>query len=672
MLVTTALPDRPGALVAVSATPGETGATPQHDIAVAGFSRAVVAAMAAEPRQPQQVATVGQGVAQLGIPTVNVEGLVASQVVASGGANVVASAPKLPTPSPAVREAYAPPRAGSEVAARSGVGSISDAPVASTHSATPLLQSSRPLTATPIATGTASILLPIAEARSADSTMLEGAEPVQPVGDATAPVTPGALAETSVAAPDPVSKLPVLDTRAVAAPLSARPARSLVSTHDTVRKTAPSKDINRQVADETTESAVPAILLAQTPPASASTDSNLPERNALLQPAGDTTVPATSGELAPTILAALDPVTKLQGLAARAAPAPLSARRANSFDIAHDVAHKMVPNKDSDQSVIVAAVDPGVSASAFAQTAPIDVSAAPPQALITSAASTPTTTALGSSVPALTVTASGTSPGVIVTTPTDRIAISPTASGPVPSPSIVPPSPAASAAAPTQSGFNLSAATSLTDAAPLIRATSGLAATTAPSATVAPKPRDNPGESAIPTSLILSAAVPLSPAATAMDPVAATSPSVIVTTALPHLAHDVGLAIARKMAADGHELHISLDPPEFGRIDVTMAFDDRGNLRAVVSADNAVSLGLLRRDSDDLGRAMSDAGIRADGESFRFEGRGDGRRSGGDEPRQPQQPLIFPADAETETASEAADSGRFRSLRWHRQLDVLA
>lgn len=150
-------------------------------------------------------------------------------------------------------------------------------------------------------------------------------------------------------------------------------------------------------------------------------------------------------------------------------------------------------------------------------------------------------------------------------------------------------------------------------------------------------------------------------------PAATGAASVVVTTTPPHLAHDVGLAIARQVAADGDQLHIRLDPPELGRIDVTMAFDDRGTLRAVVAADSSVSLDLLRRDSADLSRAMSDAGVTADGQSFRFEGRGDGRSGDGGQ-RQP--PRILSANVETR--SETVDPGRFRSMNWRGQLDVLA
>ena len=59
-----------------------------------------------------------------------------------------------------------------------------------------------------------------------------------------------------------------------------------------------------------------------------------------------------------------------------------------------------------------------------------------------------------------------------------------------------------------------------------------------------------------------------------------------------------------------------------------MSFDERGSLRAIVTAESAAALDLLRRESWELGRALNDAGVRADGQSFRFDGRG-GDGSGG-------------------------------------------
>jgi flagellar hook-length control protein FliK len=88
------------------------------------------------------------------------------------------------------------------------------------------------------------------------------------------------------------------------------------------------------------------------------------------------------------------------------------------------------------------------------------------------------------------------------------------------------------------------------------------------------------------------------------------------------LGHEVGVQIAHRVAAGGDELIVRLDPPTLGRIEVRMTFDDRASLRAVFTADSAPALDMLRRDGADLTRALSDAGIRSDAQSLRFDTRG--------------------------------------------------
>lgn len=134
------------------------------------------------------------------------------------------------------------------------------------------------------------------------------------------------------------------------------------------------------------------------------------------------------------------------------------------------------------------------------------------------------------------------------------------------------------------------------------------------------------------------------------------------------LARDVGVTIARQITAGGSEVRLRLDPAEFGRIDVRMSFDDQGALRAVVSADSSTVLDVLRRDSADLGRAMTDAGVRADAQSFRFEGNGSDSRNAGDgQPRgQRQQQSHSRNQPETDSTAD------FKPLNWNGRLDVTA
>jgi hypothetical protein len=154
-------------------------------------------------------------------------------------------------------------------------------------------------------------------------------------------------------------------------------------------------------------------------------------------------------------------------------------------------------------------------------------------------------------------------------------------------------------------------------------------------------------------------------AATIASPPPSVVPVVHITVQPQQLARDVGRAMARQLGAAGNEVHIRLDPAQLGRIDVRLSFDDLGTLRAVVGAETAQVLDLLRRDSADLGRAMADAGVRSDSQSFRFEDRGGDARQ--DRP-QPQRPRGAKHDDRPDTP--AAD--RFQPLRWRGQMNVIA
>ena len=89
------------------------------------------------------------------------------------------------------------------------------------------------------------------------------------------------------------------------------------------------------------------------------------------------------------------------------------------------------------------------------------------------------------------------------------------------------------------------------------------------------------------------------------------------------IGEDVGLAIVRHAdTGSGDVLVIRLDPAELGKIEVRLRMDEARQLSADVTADQPATLELLRRDSDNLTRALNDAGFRADDQSLRFDQRG--------------------------------------------------
>ena len=91
----------------------------------------------------------------------------------------------------------------------------------------------------------------------------------------------------------------------------------------------------------------------------------------------------------------------------------------------------------------------------------------------------------------------------------------------------------------------------------------------------------------------------------------------------------MGVEIAKRIASGGEELTIRLAPDNLGKIEVRMSFDEHRSLRAVVAAESSVALEMLRRDTADLNRALTDAGVRTDGQSFRFDGRSSSGDGGG-------------------------------------------
>ena len=94
-----------------------------------------------------------------------------------------------------------------------------------------------------------------------------------------------------------------------------------------------------------------------------------------------------------------------------------------------------------------------------------------------------------------------------------------------------------------------------------------------------------------------------------------------------------GLALEmRKSIEDGREhMRVRLDPKELGQLDVRLSFDKDGALRAIITASTSASNDLLRQELPTLVRNLSDAGVRMDEGSLRFElqsgsGGGSGQR----------------------------------------------
>jgi flagellar hook-length control protein FliK len=160
------------------------------------------------------------------------------------------------------------------------------------------------------------------------------------------------------------------------------------------------------------------------------------------------------------------------------------------------------------------------------------------------------------------------------------------------------------------------------------------------------------------------------------SPASHTSP--VVPAEPGRIGRDIGVEIARHVAAGKDELTIRLSPAEMGRVDVRLSFDGKGALHATVRADSPQALDMLRRDAGDLGRSLADAGIRTDSSTFSFDSRGSGtgqfaqqqqhgHSSGGD--GRPRAPGTAFGDADDGDALAALP---YRQLRASGRVDLMA
>jgi flagellar hook-length control protein FliK len=147
----------------------------------------------------------------------------------------------------------------------------------------------------------------------------------------------------------------------------------------------------------------------------------------------------------------------------------------------------------------------------------------------------------------------------------------------------------------------------------------------------------------------------------------ATSP--VIAAQPGKMGRDMGVEIARQVTAGRSEMLVRLDPPEMGRIDIRLSFDHDGGLRAVMSVDHHGALDLLRRETGDLTRALVDAGVKADAQSFRFDSRGGEAGQRGQQHQSGQQ---HGREAGTAGSNVADEQPLYRGLRTSGSVDLMA
>ncbi len=84
-------------------------------------------------------------------------------------------------------------------------------------------------------------------------------------------------------------------------------------------------------------------------------------------------------------------------------------------------------------------------------------------------------------------------------------------------------------------------------------------------------------------------------------------------------ADQVGLQVSKAVAGGNQQFTIKLTPEDLGSVMVKLAFDDSGKVSALVSADSAQALEMLKQDAKTIERAMEMSGHKADAGSIQFE-----------------------------------------------------
>ncbi|HWA90448.1 MAG TPA: flagellar hook-length control protein FliK [Rhizomicrobium sp.] len=91
----------------------------------------------------------------------------------------------------------------------------------------------------------------------------------------------------------------------------------------------------------------------------------------------------------------------------------------------------------------------------------------------------------------------------------------------------------------------------------------------------------------------------------------------------------VAAQIAAKAGQGAKLFEIRLDPPELGRVEVHLAVAHDGKAEATLYADRPETVALLQRDSQNLERALKDAGLELSNSSLNFSLKGEQRQGDG-------------------------------------------
>ncbi|CAO3459180.1 flagellar hook-length control protein FliK [Azospirillum largimobile] len=145
-------------------------------------------------------------------------------------------------------------------------------------------------------------------------------------------------------------------------------------------------------------------------------------------------------------------------------------------------------------------------------------------------------------------------------------------------------------------------------------------------------------------------ALPTLPAQAATQYAAAAASGRAATAHSPAMAQ-LAAPLVRVLETGGGEFHIDLAPADLGRIRVVADVSD-GKVSLTVQAEQADTLALLRRDLQQLERALGDAGLSLDNASLQFSLQDDGQSRGFAAPDQGHSAAGWRAQAQSEATPE--------------------
>jgi flagellar hook-length control protein FliK len=139
----------------------------------------------------------------------------------------------------------------------------------------------------------------------------------------------------------------------------------------------------------------------------------------------------------------------------------------------------------------------------------------------------------------------------------------------------------------------------------------------------------------------------------------------VAASTIPIPMNGLAVEIVANAQIGRSRFEIRLDPPELGRIDVRLDVDRQGQVTSHLFVEKSATLDLLRRDAQQLERALQDAGLKTSDNGLQFSLRDQQQQAGRNDDNGSQRAHRLVVTEEETVATEVAGRsyGRMASLR---------